>query len=129
MIMIPVKSQPDGSNFREIILKISWHTQLKYSKPYTFILQKVKNLPDGLCTHLFFASSIILIFGDIFLHRLSRIIKVKIKWIRLPTTDFVRQKFITRRDNPNSSKPSLRARKKPPKGHTKNRLFLLQKSK
>ena len=56
MILIPVKYQPDGSNVREIIFKISWHEHIKHSKPYTFILQKVNKPPDGFCTHLFFAS-------------------------------------------------------------------------
>ena len=36
MILSPVKSQPDGRNVREILLKISWHTHLKHSKAYTF---------------------------------------------------------------------------------------------
>ena len=40
--------------------------------------------------------------------------------IRVTTTDFERQKFRTRRDNKNSGKISWKARKKPPKGHTKN---------
>ena len=52
---------------------------------------KLKNPPDGFCTHLFFVSSIILIFRGLCLHRLSMIIKVYIKCLRVPTTDFVRK--------------------------------------
>ena len=40
---------------------------------------------------------IILIFGGIFLHRLSRILKVKLNWIKVPTTEFSKQKCINRR--------------------------------
>ena len=40
MIIIPVIYQPDGSNVTEILLKRSWHTHLKNSKPYIFILRK-----------------------------------------------------------------------------------------
>ena len=75
-ILIPVKAQPYGSNTKEIILKISWHINLKNSKPYTYILQKLKNPPDGFCTHQLFASTIILIFGGLFFHRISRILKI-----------------------------------------------------
>ena len=64
MIMSPVKAKPDGSNVTEILLNSSWKTRLKYSKAYIFILQKVKTPSDGFCTHLFFVSEIILIFGD-----------------------------------------------------------------
>ena len=41
-------------------------------------------------THLFFVSSIILIFVGLFLQRISRIIKVNLNWIRVPTTDFAK---------------------------------------
>ena len=51
-----------GRNVREIILQSSWHKYLKHSKPYKFILSKVKKPLYGFCTHLFFASTIILIF-------------------------------------------------------------------
>ena len=51
------------------------------------------------------------------------ILKFNIKWIRVPTTDFTRQKCGTRRENPNSSELSWKARKNPPKGHTKNTPF------
>ena len=53
-----------------------------------FILQKVKKPPNGFCTYLLFASAIILIFGGLFLHRISRIIKVKMNWIRVTTAEF-----------------------------------------
>ena len=74
-------------------------------------------------THIFFDSTIILIFEGLFLHRLSRILKVNLNWLRVPTTDFARQKFRTRRDNKSSSNPSWKARKKTSKEHTKNRPF------
>ena len=123
MILSTVKFQPDGINVTEILLKSSWHTHLKYSKPYIFILQKLKNPPYGFCTPLFFASAIILIFGGLLLHRLSRILKFKINWLRVPITDYARKKFRTRRDNPNPSKLSWKKRKKPPKGHIKRDLL------
>ena len=43
---------------------------------------KVKNPTDGFCTNIFFTSEIVLIFGGLFLHRLSRLIKVNINWLR-----------------------------------------------
>ena len=106
MILSPVKYQLYGSNVTEIILKISCHIHLKHSKPYMFVLPKLKNPPDGFFTHLFFVSEIILIFGGLFLHRLSRLLKVNINCIMVPTTDFARQKCRTRRDNQNSINPS-----------------------
>ena len=108
-----------------MITKSSCHTYLKNSKPYIFILQKVKKPPDGFLTHIFFASAIILIFGGLFLHSLSRKLKVNLNWLRVPTTEFSKQKCITRRDNPKSIKIIWKARKKPPKGHTKNKPFVL----
>ena len=90
MILIPVKYQPYGNNVEEIIPNISWHTHLKHSKPYIFILQKLKKPQDYFFTHLLFASEIILIFGGIFLHWVSRLLKIKLSWIRVPTTDFAR---------------------------------------
>ena len=85
------KTQPDGRKVTEIILKSSWHKHLKHSKPYTFILQKVKNPSDEFFTHLYFASEIILIFCVIFLYRLSRLFKENLKCLRVPTTDFSRR--------------------------------------
>ena len=38
-------------------------------------------------TRILYASEIILIFGGLFLHRLSRILKVNIYWIRVPTNE------------------------------------------
>ena len=85
----------------------------------------LKKPTDLFFTHLFFASAIILIFGGLFLHSLSRILKVKPNLLRVPETEFAREKIRTRRDNPNSSKISWKAIKNPPKGHTKNRPFVL----
>ena len=95
MILIPVKISTRWYQFREILINISWHTYLKNSEPHTFILQKVKNPLDGFFIRLFFASAIILIFGGIFLHRISSLFKVKIKCIRVTKTYFTRQKFKT----------------------------------
>ena len=120
IIIIPVKYQPDCSNVRSVLPKISWHTHLKYSKTYIFILQKVKKPLDLFCTHLFFASAIIIIFSRLCLHILSRLHKFKLNWSRVITTEFARQKFRTRRENPNSIKLVCKARNNRPKGHTKN---------
>ena len=79
--------------------------------------------PYGFCAHLFFVSTIILIFGGLFLHRLYRLLKVKINCLRVSTTEFDRKKFRTRRYNPNPINLSWKARKNPPKGKTKNRPF------
>ena len=68
--------------------------------------KKVKKPPDGFCTHFFFASSIILIFGGIFLDRLSRILRFNIKWLRVSTANLDRKNCRTRRENPKSIKPS-----------------------
>ena len=106
MIISPVKYQLDGSNLTEILLKSSCHTHLKHSKPYMFILQQLKKPPDGSFTRLFFASSIILIFGAFILHGLSRLLKLNINCIRVSTTDFERKKCRTIRYHPNSSNPS-----------------------
>ena len=127
MITGPVKSQQYGRYVREILLKISWNTQLKHSKPCKIILQKVKKPPDGFYTCIFFASAIILIFGGLFLHRLSRLLKVNLKWIRVKTTDSAGIFFGTRIKNPNSSKPSWKKINKPPKCHTKSIPFVLCK--
>ena len=127
MIISPLKTQPYGSNVTEILLKSSWHTHLKYSNPYILILQITKKPPDGFFTHLLFASTIILIFGGLFSHRISRLIKVNINCLSVPTTESERQKIRTRRENPKPSKPRLKARNKSPKGHTKNRLFVFLK--
>ena len=105
------------------IQNIMAHTP-KHFNPYTFILQKMKNSPDGFCTYLFFYSKIILIFGGLFLHRTSRVLAVNLKWSRVPSTDFSRRKYRTRRENPNSSKYSWKERKKPPKRHSKTRPFV-----
>ena len=41
---------------------------------------------------------------------LSRVLKVKLKWIRVPTADFERKKIIIRGYNPNPSNPSWKHR-------------------
>ena len=86
--------------------------------------EKVKKPTYEFCTHLFFASEMILIFGGLFLYRLSRILKLKLNWIRVTTNELARERLRTRRENTNSSNISWKARKKPPKGHTKNRPFV-----
>ena len=124
MILISVKYQLDGSNVKEIILKSSWHTHLKHSKPCTCILQKVKNPPDGFSTSLLFASATIPIFVGLFLHILSMLLNVKLKCLRVPIADFERRNCRTRRDNPKSNKTIWQAINKTPKGRTKNRPFV-----
>ena len=124
MLISPVKYQPYGINIEYILPKRACHTHLKHSNPYTFILQKLNKPSDILCTHIFFASEIILIFSGVFVHRISRILKVNLKWIRVTAIDFSRQKHITRGGNPKSEKPSWKARNEPPKCHTKNRPFV-----
>ena len=39
MVISIVKDELNVNNVRAIILKISWHTHLKHSKAYIFILQ------------------------------------------------------------------------------------------
>ena len=56
--------------------------------------------------------------------RLSRILKTNLLWMIVPTNDFSRQKYRTRRDNPTTIKPSRKTRKKPSKDHTKNISFI-----
>ena len=70
------------------ILKSSWHTHLKHFKPNTFIIQTVKNPPDRFCTYILFASKIILIYSGIFLYRLSSLLRVNIKWLKVTTFYF-----------------------------------------
>ena len=100
------------------------HTPKTFESMHIYFT-KVKNTPDEFYTHLFFASEIILIFGGLFLHSLYGLLKVKLNWIRVSKTEPARKKTRTRRDDKNSSKISWRARKKPPKGHTKNIPFFL----
>ena len=66
------------------------HTHITFQAIHIYFA-KVKKPPDEFCTHLFFASTIILIFGGLFLHRLSRLLKFKINWLRVPKTEFARQ--------------------------------------
>ena len=58
----------------------------KTSQALNINFTRVKKPPYGFCTHLFLASTIILISGGLFLHMISRILKLKLKWIRVPTT-------------------------------------------
>ena len=83
----------------------------------------MKKPTDGFCTNILFALGTILIFGGSFLKSLSKILKVNLNWLRVPTTYFSRKKIRTRRDNPNLNNFSWKSRKKPPKGHIKNRAF------
>ena len=53
--------------------------------------------------------------------------KVKLNWLRVPATYFLKQKCRTRGKNPSSSDLMWKARKNPPKSHTKNRPFVLCK--
>ena len=62
---------------------------------------KSNKTPYGICTNLFFASEIILIFGVLFSHSFSRVLKFKLYWLRIPTTDFKKQKCRTRREDKN----------------------------
>ena len=78
MILSTVKAQHGGINVIEMIIKSSWNIHLKHSKPYIFILQKAKKPPYGFFTYIFFSSERILIFGGLLLHRIFRLLKVKL---------------------------------------------------
>ena len=78
---------------------------MKHSKPYTFILQTVNKPPDVFFTHIFFDSKIILIFSGIFLLRLSRLLIVNLKWIKVPTVDFSKTKSETQERTQNQLNP------------------------
>ena len=67
----------------------------------------------------------ILIFGGLFLHMMYRLIKVNTKWLSVPPTYFTRQKYRTRRENPNSINTSCKSRKNPPEVHIKNKTLVL----
>ena len=84
----PKSDQPYGKNVKEILLKISWHTHIKNPKPYPFIIQTMKKPLDGLCNHILFASTLILIFKGIFIHNISRILIIKLKLLRVPIVYF-----------------------------------------
>ena len=89
MILIPLKYQLDGINAIKIIFKSSWHTHMKHYKPYTVILKTAKNPSYGFCAHILYASTIILIFSGLFLHRISRLLVVNLKWLRIPIVYFL----------------------------------------
>ena len=80
---------------------------------------KAKKSPDGFYTHVFFATTIILISGGLFLHHLSWIYRVKFKFMKAPIYEFSKEKCGTRTKQPKAEIPIWKARKKPPKGHTK----------
>ena len=92
MIISTLKNQPYRSNVTEILLKSYWKKHLKQFKTYMFILQKVKKPLDVFFTNFFIASEIILILGVLFLYSLSRLLKVKSKWLRVQKTDSERKK-------------------------------------
>ena len=66
------------------------HTSKQF-QPHMFILQKLKNPPNVFFTHLFFASAIIQIFSGLFLHRLYKLLRVNINWIRVPKPDVAKE--------------------------------------
>ena len=103
----------------DIFIQIFCHTHLKRSNPYTYFFL-MKKPPDGFFTH-----NLCLRNGGLFIHRRSSLLKFKIKCLRVPTTDYSRQKCITRRENPSSIKPIWKSINRPPKGHTKNIPFFL----
>ena len=69
IILSPVKAQPDRINVKEN-------------------LQKWKKPQYGFYTHLFYASTTILIFGGLFQYRLFVLITVKPKCMKVTTSDF-----------------------------------------
>ena len=85
MVLRIVKSQLDGIKVKEIILKSTWKTYLRHSETYSFILQRFNNRTHGFCTRIFFALETIVKFGSRFLHMFSRLLKIKLKWLKVPT--------------------------------------------
>ena len=86
MITSTLKSQPYDINVTEILLKSSWHTP-KTSQAIHIYSTKVKKPLYGFFTHLFYSSETIQIFCGLFVHDLSRIIKFKHNFQRVPTTE------------------------------------------
>ena len=74
----------------------------------------MKKPPYIYCTPTFFDSTIILIFSSLILYWLSRIIRVKLKWIKVQTVDDANQNFRNRIENPKLSKPPICKTKKRP---------------
>ena len=95
------------------------HTTKTFQAVHVYFT-KIEETSRWIFTHIFFASANILIFGGLFYIGSSGYSSSIFNWIWVLTTDFAKQKYRTRRDNPNSSNPSWKARKKPPKGHTRN---------
>ena len=111
---------------RKSTLEITEYTPKTLQSIHIY-LKKAKNPQYVFYNHLFFALGIILIFCCLFLDRIYRLLKVKPDWLRNTTTEFERKKYRTRRENKNPCKLSCKARNMPPKGHTKNRPFVLCK--
>ena len=126
MILSPVKYQLNGRKLKKNPRRISWQTHLKHSKPYIFMYKERRSpqMDFLLISSLPQQSSYYLV---IFLHRLYRLLKAELNWIRVPTTEFSRKKYRTRKADPNSSHLSCKTRKNPTKGHTKNRTFVFCK--
>ena len=104
--------------YRNSTQELMTHTPKTFQDIHIYFT-KVKKHPDGIFTHIFFASSIILIFSRVFLRIISRLHKVQLNLLRVLTTEFAREKFRSRRDSSDSIKLIWKARKNPPKGHTK----------
>ena len=66
-----------------------------------------------------FASTIILIFGGLFLIFLFQFYQVKYKWLNIPKYNFDKEKCGNNRNHPKAVKPSCKSRKNPPKIHGK----------
>ena len=122
IIIIPLKARLDGINVQNVLLKISWNTRKTFHAIHIYFLKREEASKWILYSSLLCLSNNHNIWWYI-LHRLSRLIKIGLKWIRVPKTDVARQKFRTRRDNKNSSKLSCKARNKPLKCHTKKDPF------
>ena len=104
-----------------------YHTAHTYKTPKALCVhpKNMMNPPDGFCTHLFLYLSIILIFSGLFIHMLSRIIKFKLKWLKVPTAYFT-NKCRTRREKPKSEKLIWKARNNPPKDQQNHNLCLFR---
>ena len=91
MIVSLYKEKMDESRFKEIMYKSECHKHLHFSYPYSFIIQKWKKHPNGCFMHVFFETTIILIFGGLFMHHLSWIYQVSFKWLKVPTAEFSKE--------------------------------------
>ena len=67
MVLIPVKSQPDGSNvFINYTQELMSHTPKTFQSIHIYLFL-IKKPTEGFFSYLFFVSEIILIFGGKFL--------------------------------------------------------------